>query len=593
MKDTLRMNRRHSFHGRKARARLSSVVALGGSVAMTCAASAALAATYEVGPGKQYASLKDVASKLAPGDVVEVQGGTTYAGGLVLGASGTAAAKITIRGIAVNGARPVLSGGTNTVEFRGDHYVLEGFDITQGSSRCVFHHADDITVRDTVIHDCPGQGLLGADADSGSLTLSYVEVYNCGNGDKQHQVYMATDETAHPKSVFRMEHCFVHDGRGGNNIKSRAERNEIYYNWIEGAFYRELELIGPDGQDDGIAREDSDVVGNVLRRTKGSNIARLGGDGTGDTGGRYRFVNNTILVTEGSSAVFQLFDRIESLELHNNVFYGGKSIYTDSDASWVSGKAVIAGSNNWVQSGTSAIPTGWTGTITGSDPGFANLAGFDLRPTASSPMVDHGAQSPASPSGFAFVSPLGTPKEVPPARKREASGTGAARPFVGTIDIGAYEYGVGTTPPPDDTTPPPAGSGGGSGTAPDAGSGTDTPTTPPTGGTGGASGGTGGASGGTGGASGGSPSPTTSPPVVTPPSSTTGKPSTPPPASSSGGSASPRARDDSGAEVSCDVGLAGRRGAPLAWLFSALALGGLASQVRRRAMAVVSKRRRP
>jgi len=37
----------------------------------------------------------------------------------------------------------------------------------------------------------------------------------------------------------------VHDGNGGNGVKSRAERNEIYYNWIEGSLYHELELIGP------------------------------------------------------------------------------------------------------------------------------------------------------------------------------------------------------------------------------------------------------------------------------------------------------------------------------------------------------------
>ena len=69
-----------------------------------------------------------------------------------------------------------------------------------------------------------------------------------------------------------MQHCYVHDGNGGNNVKSRAERNEIYYNWIEGAVYHELELIGPDrraaaGWSEDLAREDSDVVGNVLRKT--------------------------------------------------------------------------------------------------------------------------------------------------------------------------------------------------------------------------------------------------------------------------------------------------------------------------------------
>src|SRR6185436_5833994 len=87
---------------------------------------------------------------------------------------------------------------------------------------------------------------------------------------------MATDEVAHPGAVFRLQHSYVHDsdfnnaGNGGNLIKSRAERNEIYYNWLENAFYHELELIGPDpngaqaGWTEALKREDSDVVGNVI-----------------------------------------------------------------------------------------------------------------------------------------------------------------------------------------------------------------------------------------------------------------------------------------------------------------------------------------
>ncbi|HSU41644.1 MAG TPA: hypothetical protein VLJ38_18830, partial [Polyangiaceae bacterium] len=267
--------------------------------------------TYEVGPGKAYASLQAVASLLKAGDTVKVYGGATYAGGIRFTKSGTATSKITVLGMRVNGVRPVLSGGTTTVEFAGNHYVFQGFDVTAGSSRCVFHHADDITIRDSVIHDCPTHGLLGADADSGSLTLEYSEVHHCGSGDTHHQIYMATDETAHPGSVFRMQYCYVHDGLGGNNVKSRAERNEIYYNWVEGAYYYELELIGPDGQDESLAREDSDVVGNVLYQgytTRSHYAVRIGGDGTGETWGRYRFLNNTVVMGNAStSAVFRPF----------------------------------------------------------------------------------------------------------------------------------------------------------------------------------------------------------------------------------------------------------------------------------------------
>ena len=41
-----------------------------------------------------------------------------------------------------------------------------------------------------------------------------------------------------------MRFSYVHDANGGNSVKSRAARNEIHYNWIEGALYHELDLIG-------------------------------------------------------------------------------------------------------------------------------------------------------------------------------------------------------------------------------------------------------------------------------------------------------------------------------------------------------------
>ncbi|WP_437317871.1 right-handed parallel beta-helix repeat-containing protein [Sorangium sp. So ce385] len=413
---------------------------------MLLAASPASGATYEVGRGKPYSSLAEVAPRLAAGDVVEVQGDATYPGDVIFKKSGTEAQKITIRGVRVNGRRPVLSGGTNTVVFGGNHYTFEGFEITGGASRCVFNRAHDVTVRDAVVHDCPGHGILGADSESGSFTLEYVEVYACGSGDTRHPIYIATDEETRLGSVFRMRHCYVHDGNGGNNVKSRAERNEIYYNWIEGAKYHEIELIGPDGQDEGLAREDSDVVGNVFVKTGQHFVARVGGDGTGQTFGRFRFVNNTFLLAPGSRPAIRMYDGIESVEMSNNVFYrrggGGVEVYVDRSASWVTGAALIAGANNWVPSGSSAIPAAWTGTLQGADPGFADVGSLDLRPSAGSPLVDAGARWTPSPDGHPFPSPLAAPRFAPARGVRAASGA-LQRPSAGAIDIGAYEFGPG------------------------------------------------------------------------------------------------------------------------------------------------------
>ncbi|MBI4510665.1 MAG: hypothetical protein HY698_13610 [Deltaproteobacteria bacterium] len=421
-------------------------------VAALAAASArvAQAATYEVGPGRPHADLSTVATLLQPGDLVLLQGGTTYPGGVVFRRAGSAAQPIIVRGVRNDGARPILSGGTNTIEVYADHYVLEGLELTGGTSRCFYHHGHDITLLDSVVHDCPAHGILGADTESGSLTLDHVEVYRCGSGDRRHQIYMATDESTHPGAVFRMQFCYVHDGNGGNNVKSRAERNEIYYNWIEGAFCHELELIGPDGQDPGLAREDSDVVGNVIYSRGTFYSTRVGGDGTGETNGRYRFVNNTFLLGPQARSVFRIFDGIESLEAHNNVMVrlggGGVSVTRTAEASWSSGREVIAGSHNWLPAGSTDIPPGLASTASGNDPLFVDAQAPDPRPAVQSPLVDGALAETASPEGFPFPRPLGRPLFHPPLRRIEVGAVN--RPQVGAPDIGAFEYGQ-AEPVPD------------------------------------------------------------------------------------------------------------------------------------------------
>jgi hypothetical protein len=408
-----------------------------------------LAATYQVGPTRTYKTLQAVVNLLGPGDVVEVDGNATYPGGVEFENAGTASQPITIRGIRVNGARPVISGGTNTVAFvspwpynaGADHYVFEGFELTGGSFRCLYHQADDLTVRDVVVHDCPAHGILGADGGSGSLLLEFSEVYNCGNGQGEHQIYMATNEINHPGSVFRMQFCYIHDGNGGNNVKSRAERNEIYYNWIEGAYYHELELIGPDPAGDvpaELVREDSDVVGNVLIKRNTFYVTRVGGDGTGESRGRYRFVNNTIFA--GSSAVFRVFDGIQSIEMHNNAFHresGTINMIRTVEADWTDGEQ-IAGSNNWVKTGTTNVPAQWTGTLAGPDPGFQDGAGENFRPAPGSPLLNAGNGALSGPPGFPFPNPR-FPPGFHPSAPPGGLFTPEPRPSDAEIDIGAYE----------------------------------------------------------------------------------------------------------------------------------------------------------
>ncbi|MBZ0089080.1 MAG: hypothetical protein K8H90_01750, partial [Thermoanaerobaculia bacterium] len=318
-------------------------------LAAGAATATASADVFEVGPvGRPYTQLTQVAPLVGPGDLVLVDGGATYSP-VLFENDGEPVAPIVVRGLRADGARPVLSGGTNTIEIQSDHFVLEGFEVTGGSFRCVYHHADDVTLRDLYVHDCPAHGILGADEDSGSLTLEYSEITRAGNGSSQHAVYVTSDQNAFPGSVFRMRHCWLHDQNGGNAVKSRAERNEIHYNWIEGTRYHLLELIGPD--EDAVTpppgiREDSDVVGNVLvHKAYDPPLMPWGGDppaidgnfyfvrpgsdircddgGTNSSRGRYRFVNNTFVRRDGGtgSHFFRPFGYLQALTMTNNVFW--------------------------------------------------------------------------------------------------------------------------------------------------------------------------------------------------------------------------------------------------------------------------------
>jgi len=344
----------------------------------------------------------------------------------------------------------VLSGGTNTIEFRrSDHVVFEGFEVTGGSSRCVFVVAHEITLRDLLIRDCPGHGVLSADNDSGSLTLEYSEVRTSGAGGSYHALYIQSDEIAHPGAVFRMRCNYVHSGTGGNLLKSRHERSEVRYNWFEGAYYHELDLIGPDedtqqpGWSTDLVREDQDVVGNVIVHSNPEfgAVIRVGGDGSGESRGRVRFANNTILVTSGEdSTVFRIFNGIQAVEAHNNVLAapngGTLRVERTVEANWVNGRQV-GGSNNWVQSDAIVVPEEWTGTLYGADPGLTSVAAHNLVPAASSPLLNAANPAPQPIPGYAVPGTV-----FPPTQQPQRAAACTPRVANGVLDIGALERNI-------------------------------------------------------------------------------------------------------------------------------------------------------
>jgi hypothetical protein len=439
--------------------------------ALACIAPQASARTYTVGPaGRDYTQLSAVfnGNDLAPGDIVEVDGNASY-GSVVVGEDdgGAPGNPVIIRWKRVAGAsRPVIAGGTHSIKFqRSNHVVFEGFEVRGGSSTCVFSEAHDITVRDAVIHACPGHGILGADLNSGSFTLEYSEVYDAGSGSTRHPIYMQSDEMAYPGSVFRMRYNYVHSGNGGNLLKNRHERAEIHSNWFEGSVYQEIELIGPDcetqasGWTRATRREDAELLDNVIVHTSTSwpHAIRMGGDLNGASDGRVRMVGNTILFDRpGAATAVYVQLGGGSLEMHNNAIFqtGGAApaiLRENTSAStpvcapqittpW-SGARSVFGTRNWVQSAATFVPPEWTSTVTGTDPLFRDIAQRNLRPLPNSPLRNAGANRPPSPAAFPMPWSLPQVRYDAPPRAKLAPGDRRARIPQGyfTMDIGALE----------------------------------------------------------------------------------------------------------------------------------------------------------
>ncbi|AEI36667.1 right-handed parallel beta-helix repeat-containing protein [Francisella salina] len=345
--------------------------------------STVIAATYNVGPTKEYKILQDVAKLLQPGDIVYVEGNAEYPGSVKFENHGTKVKPIRIIGVKVAGQKPVIKSETKdvVVTFFGDNYIFDNFEIVGNmqeasdpkliTRRGLYQVADGITIRHCSVHDS-ANGIMGSDLFSGSLTIEYCDIYYNGAFVGDHNIYIASDRVRHPDVVTKVRFNYIHDSYQGAGLKSRTSRNEVYYNWFENNYSSEADFFGADlgpgthpiyndkgevigytddnhtTQDElrkidksygeNYVREDTDFVGNVVVNENKVKSLTIGGDGgsggptrNGTSFGRYRFVNNTFINTApvdgaGRSYVGQLKFGIGSLEFDNNIVYNKNGI---------------------------------------------------------------------------------------------------------------------------------------------------------------------------------------------------------------------------------------------------------------------------
>ena len=284
------------------------------------------AATYEVGPGREYAELGNVPwLTLSAGDTVLIHWRQQpYASKIFLRASGTASQPVVIKGVPnPDGQLPVISGENATTapqfagyfssqwtedlglilidrnrrvppadseEYKPSHIVIESLALTGAKPGNTFTdqfgntrnynnfssaiHAlvvDNLTVRHCKIYD-NAQGIFTNSNGntegyiSRNTLIEYNEIWGNGNADengKEHNVYIQSAGTIIQYNYMGR----LRPGSVGANIKDRSSGTVIRYNWIEGAA-RMIDLVETEDAWEIIMQEpnyhDVYVYGNVL-----------------------------------------------------------------------------------------------------------------------------------------------------------------------------------------------------------------------------------------------------------------------------------------------------------------------------------------
>lgn len=445
------------------------------------------AAVYEVKPGTPIDKIAQVPwATLQPGDTVLIYWkATSYKEKWVICRQGTAAAPITVRGVAgPNGELPVIDGNGAVTplnlnfasEQRGvikigsanipadtmpKYITIENLDIrgahpdyqfsddggntqtySSAASSIYVEKGENITVRNCIMHDSANGFFVASSDEMVSRNILVEGNYIYGNGISgsafQHNNYTAAIGITFQYNRFGP----LRAGSVGNALKDRSAGTVIRYNWIESG-NRQLDLV--DGEDSVQIRNDPQyrktlVYGNLLIEPDGagnSQITHYGGDS--GTLADYRkgtlyFYNNTVISTRaGNTTLFRLSSNEENCDARNNIFYNTAA---GSNMAMLDDTGVLSVSHNWVKSGWRTSHGTATGTlnndntfVNGTSPGFVNEVGQDFKLLSTSAAVNAGT----------VLNPNVIPADnaVRQYLKHQMS---EARPVSGAFDIGAYEY---------------------------------------------------------------------------------------------------------------------------------------------------------
>lgn len=387
------------------------------TLALSFCASSALAATLTVGPGKTYAKPCDANKDAKDGDTVEIEASGDYAGDFCQWSQNN----LTLKGVngrpKIDATGKTISNGKGIWVFYGDTATVENIEfsgaaVDSANGAGIRHQGLNLTVRDCYFHDNQ-DGILGGPlkggqpADGqGEVLIERCEFAKNGAGDGQsHNMYL------NHYAKFTLQYSYTHSSNVGHLIKSRALESHILYNRIsdDESTNVSYEINLPDG---GRAF----VIGNLIEQASDPNGEQNGAiidfaSESAQPNSDLFVVNNTIVNNRTKGGTFvQIKDTVTTpAVLRNNILSGNGTACSQASA--------VLDHN-----------------FTMGDPGLVNAMNHDYHLVAGSPCADAGidpgmGDSQSLTPAFQYVHPTSFEK----------------RTAVGTIDIGAYELGGGSS----------------------------------------------------------------------------------------------------------------------------------------------------